>query len=176
MDINKDIEGFKIKVSISIEGKGKRTLVDYIYEKSEEAIHNKFNKLTELILDSFNLNTENQKNNIENNIKVVKIESVKKNEDNSKIQQETELTLNENDLNEWSHKTIKAFKKEINQLSKNKQILKIKNNEDLTDYIKNFSNNKLDKAIQIIPKNICRFNNYLENIIKNIEKKEEKTV
>ena len=54
MDLDRLLDdSFILKASISIDGKGTRTLVDY--EESKDAICNKFDEMFYNLLDSFNI-------------------------------------------------------------------------------------------------------------------------
>lgn len=175
MDIIKDKEGFRIKAIVSIDGKGTRSLCDYVYEKNETIIHNKFDSLVKIIMDSFNIdissleseekkekNSKKNKENVDNSLK---------NKYNKPEKGKIELT--EEELNSWNPNSTKVYKDEVERLIENKKLLNAKSNEELIKYIKDFSDGELTKVSQIVPKNIVAFNKYLLNIIENPIKKEE---
>jgi len=55
-------------------------------------------------------------------------------------------------------------------------LLGINNNDELSYYIKDFSDGRLERANQIVPENIKAFNTYLEDIVEKNNNLEEKAL
>lgn len=173
MDLDRLLDdSFILKASISIDGKGTRILVDY--EESKDAICNKFDEMFYNLLDSFNISVSDLRKKVVKAISDKKDNVIEMLTEEEVIEEQIELT--DEDMKRWNRKTMQVFRDEIERLTRNKKLLGINNNDELSYYIKDFSDGRLERANQIVPENIKAFNTYLEDIVKKNNNLEEKTL
>lgn len=141
----------EIKVKLFIHSKGIREnlLLIPFAELSKTPIEQKIEELLNKCISEFHLNNTAEQISTPNNTQ--------------KVKQKQELS--EEEKNYWSEKAMHIYGDEIDRLKRNKKELQIKDNAQLETYIKNFSNGKLSKASEIVPRNIKSFNDYLEGLI-----------
>lgn len=173
MDLDRLLDdSFILKASISIDGKGTRTLVDY--EESKDAICNKFDEMFYNLLDSFNISVSDLRKKVVKAISDKKDNVIEMPTEEEVIEEQIELT--DEDMKRWNRKTMQVFRDEIERLTRNKKLLGINNNDELSYYIKDFSDGRLERANQIVPENIKAFNAYLEDIVEKNNNLEEKAL
>lgn len=173
MDLDRLLDdSFILKASISIDGKGTRTLVGY--EESKDAVCNKFDEMFYNLLDSFNISVSDLRKKVVKAISDKKDNAIEMPTEEEVIEEQIELT--DEDMKRWNRKTMQVFRDEIERLTRNKKSLGINNNDELSYYIKDFSDGRLERANQIVPENIKAFNTYLEDIVKKNNNLEEKTL
>jgi hypothetical protein len=174
----------EISVICTVGNKGRIKDSTIIKMEKVDEIENEIERLTKKCLESFDMSTkskeneanetvqkttETDNNTVPNNeseelTKYINNNTISKNEENENKEPEEEK-LEENELDFWSNKSMRILGDEIERLKNNKKNLDIKDNQQLEQYISKFSNGNISKATEIIPRNITKFNDYLENIV-----------
>lgn len=158
----------EVKVSVLIKDQGIRE--QCTLQPLPVNLENVVNYLTDKCLSEFDiLNNKVVLINQPNQLQVMqsRMQLNQQQPQNQTQQQVQQEVLSDEELNAWSDKAMRIMGNEIERLKKNKRLLNIQNNQQLEQYIQQFSNGQLSKAQEIIPRNIADFNNYLESLVNN---------
>ena len=158
----------EVKVSVLIKDQGIRE--QCTLQPLPVNLENVVNYLTDKCLSEFDiLNNKVVPINQSNQLQVMqsRMQLNQQQPQNQPQQQVQQEVLSDKELNAWSDKAMRIMGNEIERLKKNKRLLNIQNNQQLEQYIQQFSNGQLSKAQEIIPRNIADFNNYLESLVSN---------